>query len=73
LGKMTWALAAAFICTSITLTIFAAENASGSSVIDRLGVTPPALNEPASPDLPDGDLLLPPAADDTTPLVPAVD
>ena len=42
LGKFTWILAVAFICTSITLTILAARNASGTSVIDRLGVTPPA-------------------------------
>ena len=73
LGKLTWLLAIAFICTSITLTIFAAEIASGSSVVDRLGVTPPALNEPASPAVPEGDLLLPPAPDDNAPLVPTAD
>ncbi|WP_299777724.1 preprotein translocase subunit SecG [uncultured Roseobacter sp.] len=73
LGKVTWLLAIAFICTSITLTIFAAENASGSSVVDRLGVTPPALNEPASPAVPEGDLLLPPAPGDNAPLVPTAD
>ena len=73
LGKVTWLLAIAFICTSITLTIFAAENAAGSSVVDRLGVTPPALNEPSSPAIPEGDSLLPPAADDNAPLVPTLD
>ncbi|WP_299829949.1 preprotein translocase subunit SecG [uncultured Roseobacter sp.] len=73
LGKVTWLLAIAFICTSITLTIFAAENASGSSVVDRLGVTPPALNEPAAPAVPEGDLLLPPAPGDNAPLVPTAD
>ncbi|QJF52061.1 preprotein translocase subunit SecG [Roseobacter ponti] len=73
LGKLTWLLAIAFICTSITLTIFAAENASGSSVVDRLGVTPPALNEPASPAGPEGDDLLPPAPGDNAPLVPTLE
>lgn len=72
LGKLTWLLAIAFICTSITLTIFAAENASGSSVIDRLGVTPPAA-ETGTPDVPAGDLLLPPGPDDNAPLVPTLD
>ena len=73
LGKITWILAIAFICTSITLTIFAAENASGSSVIDRLGVTPPAAPSTDTPDVPSGDLLLPPAPGDNAPLVPTLD
>ena len=74
LGKVTWVLAAAFIVTSITLTIIAAQNASGSSVIDRLA--PPSaedLDAPATtPALP-GDDLLPPGADDNAPLVPRAD
>ncbi len=73
LGKLTWILAIAFICTSITLTIFAAENASGSSVIDRLGVTPPPSDTPDAPALPAGDLLLPPSADENAPLVPTLE
>ena len=75
LGKVTWVLAAAFICTSITLTILAARNAAGTSVIDRLGATPPASesNEPLTPNLPTGDGLLPPAEGDTAPLVPSAD
>lgn len=73
LGKVTWLLAAAFICTSITLTIFAAENAAGSSVVDRLGITPPALNDTATPATPDSDALLPPSPDDSAPLVPTAD
>lgn len=75
LGKLTWILAIAFICTSMTLTIFAAQNASGSSVIDRLGVTPPPASEtepaPTIPGL--GGSLLPPAEGDNTPLVPSAD
>lgn len=73
LGKVTWALAIAFICTSITLTIFAAENASGSSVIDRLGVTPPAADRGDTPSVPESDLLLPPSADENAPLVPTLE
>ena len=58
LGKVTWALAVAFICTSITLTIIAAQNSSGSSVLDRLGIDAPAGSD--TPLLPSGDALLPP-------------
>ena len=57
LGKVTWALAIAFICTSITLTIIAARNSSGSSVLDRRGLGAPAGETPT---LPSGDSLLPP-------------
>jgi preprotein translocase subunit SecG len=42
LGKLTWLLGAAFIVTSITLTVLVAQKSSGASVIDRLGATPPA-------------------------------
>ncbi|MCV3270406.1 preprotein translocase subunit SecG [Roseobacter sinensis] len=73
LGKVTWLLAIAFICTSITLTIFAAENATGSSVVDRLGVTPPAQADAEAPAVPESDLLLPPSPDDNAPLVPTLD
>jgi len=37
LGKLTWGFAIAFICTSIFLTVLAAQNAGGTSVLDRLG------------------------------------
>ncbi|SHH56121.1 preprotein translocase subunit SecG [Cognatishimia maritima] len=69
LGKVTWFLAAAFICTSITLTIIAAKNAGNSSVIDSLGsdLTAPAS---ATPVAPAADSLLPPAEGDDAPLVP---
>ncbi|WP_425038387.1 preprotein translocase subunit SecG [Primorskyibacter sp. S187A] len=72
LGKVTWILAIAFICTSMTLTIFAAQNASGTSVVDRLGpLTPPAAED--APVLPDADTLLPPGEGDNAPLVPRAD
>lgn len=63
LGKVTWALAVAFICTSITLTIIAAQNAAGSSVLDRIGADAPAPST-GLPDLPTGESLLPPASGD---------
>lgn len=72
LGKLTWAFAIAFLATSITLTIIAAQNSAGSSVLDRVGgglsggategvVLPPAsdLLPPISGDAP----ILPPRAD----------
>ncbi len=40
LGKVTWVLAIAFICTSITLTIIAAQKSAGTSVLDRVGGQP---------------------------------
>ncbi|MGR3511761.1 MAG: preprotein translocase subunit SecG [Paracoccaceae bacterium] len=61
LGKVTWAFAIAFICTSITLTIIAAQNTAGSSVLDRIGADAPASST-TLPDLPSGDSLLPPTA-----------
>ena len=70
LGKITWGLAAAFIVTSIALTIIAAENSAGGSVLDRLtGATPTEEGAPAT-DL--GDSLLPPSASDG-PVVPLAD
>ncbi|MGC1506533.1 MAG: preprotein translocase subunit SecG [Sulfitobacter sp.] len=71
LGKLTWILGAAFIVTSITLTIIVAQKSSGASVIDRLGVTPPAATE-GDTAVPSGDLLLPPT-DSDAPLVPLSD
>lgn len=73
LTRVTWVLAAAFICTSIALTVIAANKSASSSVFDRLGTTPPAAEESA-PLLPGaGDSLLPPAEGDSAPLVPRAD
>ncbi len=73
LGKVTWILAAAFIVTSLTLTIIAAQKSAGSSVIDRLGgPAPVAEGEDTAPAIPDADLL-PPSGDSDTPLVPRAD
>lgn len=73
LSKVTWALAAAFFATSVTLTIFAAKNSAGASVIDRLGVPAPASTEAPAPSVPAGSDLLPPSAGDNAPLVPKAD
>lgn len=71
MGKITWGLALAFIATSIGLTIIAAENAAGNSVVDRI-TDAPAAEVPALPDLGEGGLL-PPTAEDSAPLVPLAD
>ncbi|WP_292294525.1 preprotein translocase subunit SecG [Marivita sp.] len=75
LGKLTWVLAIAFICTSLTLTIIAAQNASGSSIMDRLsgGGSAPVEDGDSDPLSTDG-LLPPPASTGTdAPLVPRAD
>jgi preprotein translocase subunit SecG len=72
--KLTWILAIAFIATSITLTILAAQKSSGSSVLDR--ITLPAGQDAGAADAPSNPLgsdLLPPAQGDNAPLVPSAD
>ena len=66
LTKLTWILAVAFIGTSIAMTVIAAKNSAGSSVLDRLGDAP---IEQTTPIAPAADDLLPPGAGDT-PLTP---
>lgn len=70
MGKLTWLLAAAFICTSMALTVIAASNSAGSSVLDRIQDAPAPVEAPAEQD---GGLLLPPAAGDDAPLLPTAD
>lgn len=79
LTKLTWVFAVAFIITSISLTLIAAQNASGSSVVDQFGGSTP---DPVTPTAPLGTDLLPPApanaplapprADDAAPAAPVV-
>jgi len=72
--KLTWILAIAFIATSITLTILAAQKSSGSSVLDRINL--PAGQDAGAADAPSSPLgsdLLPPAQGDNAPLVPSAD
>ncbi|WP_439138034.1 preprotein translocase subunit SecG [Roseicyclus sp.] len=72
LGKLTWAFAIAFLATSITLTIIAAQNSAGSSVLDRIGgASAPADGD--SPALPPASDLLPPISGDAPLLPPRVD
>ena len=77
MAKVTWILAIAFICTSLALTVFAAKNAAGTSVVDRIGggSAPATEGQPATDTAPlNTDTLLPPpsgTADE--PLVPRAD
>ncbi len=68
LSKATWAIAAAFIATSLALTILATQKASQQSVIDRLGAgtttEAPATGGELADDL--KDLLVPPPVEDPT-------
>jgi len=59
LQKVTWLLAVAFLATSITLTILAARDSKGVSVLDSTAGAP-ADTAPALPTL---DLAPPPASD----------
>ena len=60
LGKVTWFLAIAFICTSLALTIVAAQKTANGSVLDRLGIEAPEGAAPGQ--IPSGDSLLPPVS-----------
>ncbi len=70
LTKLTWILAAAFIVTSLTLTILATRG-GGNSVLDG----PAAVTEPATPApaAPSGADLLPPVPADAPVAPPAPD
>ena len=71
LSKVTWILAIAFIITSLTLTVIAARNAAGTSVLDRFGGS--SNEQSLTPSLPDTESLLPPSENDTAPLLPSAD
>ncbi len=59
LGKLTWAFAIAFLVTSLTLTIFAAQKSANSSVIEQIGGSAPAETETPAVELPTFDATLP--------------
>jgi preprotein translocase subunit SecG len=64
LAKLTWIFAIGFICTSITLTVLAARDSAGRSVIDQIGGNAPApAPVPIAPLAPDANLLPPATAD----------
>ncbi|MDF1801888.1 preprotein translocase subunit SecG [Thalassovita sp.] len=73
LSKVTWGLAIAFICTSLALTVIAAEKSAGSSVLDRLGGAAPVAEETQPAETQPGNDLLPPSADESGPIVPRAD
>jgi len=73
LGKLTWAFAIAFLATSITLTILAAQNSASESVLDRIGVSAPADDNADGPALPPASDLLPPISGDAPALPPRAD
>jgi len=63
LGKLTWIFAIAFIGTSIGLTVIAAKNSAGGSVVDRLGIEQPVQDVVPGVGA-DGELLPPSATDE---------
>lgn len=69
LAKLTWFFAIAFLATSITLTIIAAQNSSNSSLLDDLGGLP-AVEGDADSTLPPIDSMLPPIGTDGPALPP---
>ena len=79
MGKVTWVLAGAFICTSVILTVIAAEKSAGSSVLDRLSpASETAPVDDGAPTLPggEGSLVPPPsggAVDQGGALTPSAD
>lgn len=49
LAKVTWALAAAFIATSLTLTVIAATSSGGRSVIEGVSTGVPSADDSGAP------------------------
>lgn len=70
LGKLTWFFAIAFLATSITLTIIAAQNSAGSSLLDDLGGVPAVDEGDVDSALPPIDQMLPPIGTDGPALPP---
>ncbi len=73
MAKLTWLFGAAFIATSVTLTVLAARDSASDSVADQVPVAteaPATGDAPATPGLTPGADLLPPTATDA-PATPA--
>ncbi len=71
LSKVTWAVGVAFVITSLTLTVLAAHDSRGGSVIDAGGTSTAPATSPAAPaSTPglEGDLL--PPSQDAAPAAP---
>jgi preprotein translocase subunit SecG len=73
LGKVTWVLAIAFICTSLALTILSAQKASDASVVGGDALLPASEQSTDAPSA--AGSLLPPtvAPSSNDPLVPDAD
>lgn len=63
LTKLTWGLAIGFLLTSLTLTILAAQDSAGDSVIERLGIEESDGGGIALPPALEGDLTAPAPSD----------
>lgn len=72
LTKLTWMLATAFIVTSVSLTVIAANNSQADSVIERQGTGAGDAPAGTTPTGLGGDLL-PPSADDAPITPPSAD
>lgn len=71
LGKLTWVLGLSIFATTLILTVIAAQNSAGTSVLDRITDSPaPSGSAPASGLPTTGEGLLPPSLDDDAPLTP---
>ncbi|MFN3275013.1 MAG: preprotein translocase subunit SecG [Paracoccus sp. (in: a-proteobacteria)] len=68
LTRLTWILGVAIFCTSLTLTVLAARQATTGSIMDQIGVT--GGDQPATPGLPAAPLYTPPPATGGNPLTP---
>lgn len=70
LSKLTWIFAVSFLCTSITLTVIAAQNSAGSTVFDEITGEPVVEGEGDAPAT-GLDFSLPPIGSDGPALPPA--
>lgn len=73
LGKLTWIFAIGFICTSLTLTVLARQDAATSSVMDGVTLEDVAPADTTTPVVPSGDSLLPPSSTDAPVAPPRAD
>lgn len=74
LTKLTWVFGVAFMICALAITLLAARNAEGTSVIDRIGGAPAAETSTDTGEINTDALLPPPTAEDSTaPLVPQAD
>lgn len=75
LTKLTWVFGVCFMVCALGITVLAARNAEGTSVIDRVGGTAPTAEAPVADGEINTDALLPPPTVDDAgvPLAPKAD